>query len=164
MPCRCDYEDLPSTTKNRVVYEDKYKRMCADLKSKADQATQLLCYLCGVVREHPELVASLDIRLKNWLVDHDSFDKKRTFEVLKGKYGGEPLGVLKNPNFIETARKNFIGEAEKVHPLSKWHRTVYFDKLWNQLIDTKTEEITTEIQKLEKQLEELKAIVSEEKR
>ena len=167
MPCRCDFEPSyyhrSDTQKVSELQErvDTLRKDCKNLQKLADEATQLLCYLCGVVRPIEATISEkLDPRLKEWLKKHDEFDEKRTLTELMKHHAHFSLSSLQEFTVKENARKGFIGKAEKIHPLSVYHRTEYFDKLWNMLIEkrkenTKKEEKLKEIAELKKRLTEL---------
>ena len=159
MPCRSDFEPISShPTYKETKLQNRVEDLCKDLKTAkglADEATQLLCYLCGVVREQTSILDYVDVRLQNWLKKHDEFDENRTLTELMKRYKAISVEMLLNDRVKENALKEFIGKAEKIHPLSNWHRTVYFDKLWNMLIEKKKTEFSRDKKLME--IESLKA-------
>lgn len=138
MPC-CDmspYYDQPTTThaaKNSKQVDSLRKELASlgkkynELKKRADNLTQLLCYACGtLIPVHGE--QDLDSCLTDWWHAHDEWDFKRTLDALKKKFGNGSATK-------EKIRMWFIRQAEDVHPLSNYHRGEYFDRVYDAFID-----------------------------
>ena len=75
MPCRCEYEynyEESYHNSNKKVSElqeklDRLRKDANNLKMIADQTTQLLCYVCGIIRKNPDIFNTLDQRLIYWI-------------------------------------------------------------------------------------------------
>lgn len=103
-----------------------------ELKKRADDVTQLLCYACGNLMEFHNLFDgnSLDPRLIKWWKDHNAWDKQRTLETFKKQFGSNPD---QRPD--ETvAYEWFVKQANDVHPLSNYHKNVFFEEVWNEFV------------------------------
>jgi hypothetical protein len=176
MPCRCDgYEISEAQQKNETI---------KSLRNELDRLTQFCCYLSGVVEQYTDnlvainradLIQQLDDRYKDWLIKHNIDDIKRTLLSVQANYKQFYDGIISDEEIRERCRDDFIQQAIIVHPLSNWHRTVYFDRIWNSDLfknfckkykDTYTKnkanaknKAREQIKELQKQIEELSKIL-----
>ena len=132
MPCSCDgYEISEVQQKNKTI---------KSLRDELDRLTQFCCYLSGVVEQYTnnlvainraDLIQQLDDRYKDWLFKHNIADVKRTLSSIQASYKQFYDGLISDEEIRERCRDDFIQQAITVHPLSNWHQTVYFDRIWN---------------------------------
>ena len=140
MPCRCDFESyvpprnvLKNTCENKIVEILKNEllklgKKYNDLKS-GDEVTQLLCYACGILMGK-DLMTWLDKRLIKWWKDHNDWDKRRTLEMFKRQFGSNPD---QHPN-KDAVYEWFVKQAENVHPLSDYHKNIFFHDVWEEFV------------------------------
>ena len=141
MPCRCDYDDYvpPSNvhknTRDNKTIENLKNQLASlgktynDLKKECDTVTQLLCYACGYLVES-DIMPTLDERLIKWWKDHNAWDKRRTLKMFKDQFGSNPD---QRPN-KDVAFEWFVKQAEDVHPLSDYHKYVFFHDVWEEFV------------------------------
>ena len=141
MPCRCDFEyyEPPrnvhkNTCDNKTIEKLKNEllnigKKYNDLKGEADRATQLLCYTCGTLIDRDNM-SGLDERLIKWWKDHNDWDKRRTLETFKNQFGSNPD---QHPT-KDVAYEWFVKQAEDVHPLSDYHKNVFFPEVWKEFV------------------------------
>ena len=141
MPCRCDYDDyVPPSNVHTSMHENKtienlrdelmtLGKKYNDLKGEADKVTQLLCYTCGTLIDRDNM-SGLDERLIKWWKDHNDWDKHRTLEMFKKQFGSNPD---QRPN-KDVAFEWFVKQAEDVHPLSDYHKYVFFPEVWEEFV------------------------------
>ena len=141
MPCRCDYDDYvpPSnvhknTCDNKTIEKLKNEllnigKTYNDLKGEADRVTQLLCYMCGTLADRGNM-SGLDERLIKWWKDHNAWDKRRTLDTFKNQFGSNPD---QHPT-KDVAYEWFVKQAEDVHPLSDYHKNVFFPEVWEEFV------------------------------
>ena len=87
-------------------------------EEEIDELTQNLCYLCGTLK-HEKLYSRIATkRIKKWFDEHNRNDKGRVVDKMRKHYRRNP-NDHKKPQ--EVADK-FIAAAEKVHPVSEWHK------------------------------------------
>ena len=141
MPCRCDF-DVYEPPKNvlKVMHENKtvenlrdelraLGKTYNDLKKDDDRVTQLLCYACGTLVDRDNM-SGLDERLIKWWKDHNAWDRHRTLETFKNQFGSNPD---QRPN-KDVAFEWFVKQAEDVHPLSDYHKYVFFHDVWEEFV------------------------------
>ena len=141
MPCRCDF-DVYEPPKNviKVMHENKtvenlrnelrtLGKTYADLKADDDRVTQLLCYACGSLIDK-DLMSGLDERLIKWWKEHDIYDRFRTLENFKKHFMSNPD---QHPDKT-VAYKWFVKQAEDVHPLSDYHKNIFFHDVWEEFV------------------------------
>lgn len=146
MPCRCDYDEYvpkpPKTVKDKNIRENKIienlKNQLAalgktynDLKHEYDSVKQLLCYVCGSMIYKNNDLSELDERLVKWWKEHDIYDRFRTLENFKKHF-------MSNPDQCPTkddVYKWFVKQAEDVHPLSDYHKNIFFHDVWDEFVD-----------------------------
>lgn len=167
MPC-CDpspyYKfDKPARTPKKKDESKKIENLRAELASlgkkynelrkRADNLTQLLCYACGTLEDKGMMIAT-DQRLIDWFEEHNEWDFNRTLGTMKKEFADSLLDK-------ETIRRWFIRQAEDVHPLSTYHRDGFFDRVYDAFIDWKknTKNRDKRIADLEAELAKLKAEV-----
>lgn len=166
MPC-CDptpYWRNDKHSTNRTKSKDNKKQVDSlkkelaslgkkynELKERADNLTQLLCYACGTL-EDKEMLIELDQRIIDWFQEHNEWDFNRTLDTMKKEFG-------ESITERETIRKWFIRQAEDVHPLSTYHRGEFFDRVYDAFVDWQknTKNRTKRIAELEAELAKLKA-------
>ena len=141
MPCRCDYDDyVPPSNVHKSMHENKtienlrnelmtLGKKYNDLKGEADKVTQLLCYTCGTLVDRDNM-SGLDERLIKWWKDHNAWDRNRTLEMFKKQFGSNPD---QRPN-KDVAFEWFVKQAEDVHPLSDYHKHVFFHDVWEEFV------------------------------
>ena len=166
MPCRCDFEyyepprNVHKNTRDNKTIENlkneslKRGKAYNDLKKEADRVTQLLCYACGTLIDRDNM-SGLDERLINWWKDHNAWDKRRTLGTFKNQFGSNPDQC---PN-KDAAFEWFVKQAEDVHPLSDYHKNVFFPEVWEEFVawfDGRTSR-ANRIAELEAELARLKA-------
>jgi hypothetical protein len=120
MPCRCD--DFQGSYGGSYGGGEDFKKA----RKRLDRVTQLLCYLCGELREDGifEKYAANCEPLERWAKKHHAADEDRVYKkmlnslrseaVAKNGYSGMPPQAL---------AAKFIQQAESVHPVSRWHRS-----------------------------------------
>ena len=147
MPCRCDFDDyvpprnvLKNMNENNTIEKQKKTienlrnelvtlgKTYNDLKGEADKVTQLLCYVCGSIIYKPGGMSELDDRLVRWWKEHDAWDKHRTLETFKKEFGSNPD---QHPDKT-VAYEWFVKQAEDVHPLSDYHKNIFFHDVWEE--------------------------------
>lgn len=112
MPCEDPY-------RSNTVYVDNPK-----VKKRLDFVTQNLCYLCANLMDAGLLEKYANKRILAWHKEHTRSDEKRVSGKMRAVYLG-------HPEYIETPEKvadNFIRTAEKVHPVSDYHKN-WFNEL-----------------------------------
>ena len=141
MPCRCDYDDyVPPSNVHKSMHENKtienlrnelmtLGKTYNDLKGEADKVTQLLCYTCGILMGKNNM-CELDNRLIKWWKGHNDWDKHRTLETFKKEFGSNPD---QRPDKT-TVYKWFVRQAEDVHPLSDYHKNIFFHDVWEEFV------------------------------
>lgn len=162
MPCRCDYEPYHEAPRRQEKTADKLveslRSQLSDLgkkynslKSECDKVTQLLCYACGVLT-YTDNMDLRDSRLIDWWEKHDEWDFNRTLETMKKEFRDSLTDR-------ESIRAWFIREAEKIHPLSAYHKDAYFDKVYGAFIEWQKTQKNKEkrIAELEAELAKLKS-------
>lgn len=143
MPCRCDF-DVYEPPKNvlKVMHENKsvenlrnelraLGKAYNDLKADDDRVTQLLCYVCGSMIYKNNDLSEFDDRLIRWWKEHDAWDKHRTLDTFKRQFGSNPD---QHPDKT-VAYKWFVKQAEDVHPLSDYHKNIFFHDVWDEFVD-----------------------------
>ena len=93
--------------------------------------TQLLCYVCGSMIYKNNDLSELDERLVKWWKEHDIYDRFRTLENFKKHF-------MSNPDQCPTkddVYKWFVKQAEDVHPLSDYHKNIFFHDVWDEFVD-----------------------------
>ena len=140
MPYRCDFEYyVPPSNVLKNICENKIVEILKnellklgkkynDLKS-GDEVTQLLCYACGTLIDRDNM-SGLDERLIKWWKDHNAWYKKRTLDTFKKQFGSNPD---QRPN-KDVAFEWFVKQAEDVHPLSDYHKYVFFHDVWDEFV------------------------------
>ena len=141
MPCHCDF-DVYEPPKNvlKVLHENKtvenlrdelraLGKTYNDLKKDDDRVTQLLCYACGTLADRDNM-AGLDERLIKWWKGHNDWDRNRTLETFKNQFGSNPD---QHPDKT-VAYEWFVKQAEDVHPLSDYHKNVFFHDVWDEFV------------------------------
>jgi len=143
MPCRSD--GYPS--------ENQHNHLVC--KERIDQLTQLLCYACGELRDLDMLnMSEVDGRLIEWAEQHHDNDSRRvhqemTHDIHKYSSAGRMAAA-------------YIKKADKVHPVSDWHRQWFKDlasQVWEENI-----EVIDEEQRIEQLREMALAILSDEEK
>ena len=141
MPCRCDYDDYvpPSnvhknTSDSKTIENLKNELLNTgkkynDIKGETDKATQLLCYTCGTLVDRG-IMSGLDERLIKWWKDHNAWDKRRTLDTFKNQFGSNPDQCPNKDVVFEW----FVKQAEDVHPLSDYHKYVFFHDVWDEFV------------------------------
>ena len=141
MPCRCDFEyyEPPknvykNTCDNKTIENLKNESLKLgkaynNLKKEADRVTQMLCYACGTLVDRDNM-AGLDERLIKWWKDHNAWDKRRTLDMFKSQFGSNPD---QRPNKDATFEW-FVKQAEDAHPLSDYHKYVFFHDVWDEFV------------------------------
>lgn len=142
---------------NLKVQLDTLGKAYNDLKKDADKLTQLLCYACGNLMDFYDLFngESLDPRFINWWKDHNVWDKHRTLEAFKKQFGSNPDQRPDETVVYEW----FVKQADDVHPLSDYHKNVFFPEVWSEFVawfDGRNNR-TARIAELEAELAKLKA-------
>ena len=149
MPCRCDFDDytpprnvLKNMNENNTIEKQKKTienlrnelmkrgKTYNDLKGEADRVTQLLCYVCGSMIYKNNDLSELDERLVKWWKEHDIYDRFRTLENFKKHF-------MSNPDQCPTkddVYKWFVKQAEDVHPLSDYHKNIFFHDVWEEFV------------------------------
>ena len=141
MPCRCDYDDyVPPSNVHKNIRDNKtieklknellnLGKKYNDIKGEDDKVTQLLCYACGTLVDRDNM-SGLDERLIKWWKDHNAWDKKRTLDMFKNQFGSNPD---QHPT-KDVAFEWFVKQAEDVHPLSDYHKFVFFHAVWDEFV------------------------------
>ena len=142
MPCWSTYDDYDNDNIHKIAntYDNKtienlknellkLSKTYNDLKKDTDKLTQLLCYTCGTLVDRDNM-ARLDERLIKWWKDHSAWDKKRTLNTLKNRFGSNPD---QRPT-KDAAYKWFVKQAEDIHPLSDYHKNVFFPEVWEEFV------------------------------
>ena len=149
MPCRCDYDEyvpprnvLKNMNENNTIEKQKKTienlrnqlvalgKTYNDLKGDADRVTQLLCYVCGSMIYKNNDLSGFDERLHKWWLEHDAWDKHRTLETFKKEFGSNPD---QHPDKT-VAYEWFVKQAEDVHPLSDYHKNIFFHDVWEEFV------------------------------
>lgn len=149
MPCRCDFDDYPVSRNilktmnenNNIVRENKtienlrnelmkLGKTYNDLKKDADKVTQLLCYVCGSIIYNHGSLSEFDDRLARWWKEHDAWDKHRTLDTFKRQFGSNPDQHPDKTVVYEW----FVKQAEDVHPLSDYHKNIFFHDVWEEFV------------------------------
>ena len=149
MPCRCDFDEyVPPRNVNKTMNANntiekqkktienlrnelvKLGKTYNDLKGEADKVTQLLCYFCGTLIYKNKDLSGFDNRLLNWWLDHDAWDKHRTLDTFKRQFGSNPD---QHPDKT-VAYEWFVKQAEDVHPLSDYHKNIFFHDVWEEFV------------------------------
>lgn len=147
MPCRCDYDEyvpssnvLKNSNENNTIEKQKKTienlrnelmklgKTYNDLKGEADKVTQLLCYACGTLVGKDFMSGLVDNRLIEWWKEHDAWDRHRTLEMFKKQFGSNPDQCPDKT----VAYKWFVKQAEDVHPLSYYHKNIFFHDVWEE--------------------------------
>lgn len=110
----------------RTVYQDtpETKQVVSDLKNRCDELARYLCYTIGDLRSI-DAYDSLPPEIQEWSQKHHEADESRAFhkmvEVAKTAidYLGDPVP--------EKLAGRFIEEAEKIHPVSDWHKSWFLE-------------------------------------
>ena len=167
MPCRCDF-DVYEPPKNviKVMHENKTAenlrnelralgKAYNDLKADDDRVTQLLCYVCGSLIYKNGDLAGFDDRLLKWWLEHDAWDKHRTLENFKRQFTSNPAQCPTKDDVY----KWFVEQAERVHPLSEYHKNGFFNWVWDEFVDwfNSRKRRADRIAELEAELAKLKA-------
>lgn len=144
-------KDENKTIDNLRAKIDALGKRYNDLHETTDKLTQLLCYACGTLVDR-KILPELDERLIEWWNEHDAWDFNRTLQTLKKMYGEKLV-------YEGDARRYFIETAEAKHPLSKYHRTVYFNQVYAAFVEWQqnTKNRDKRIAELEAELAKLKA-------
>ena len=145
MPCRCDFDEYvpkppkkvkdKNTSQNKII-ENLKNQLAAlgktynDLKADDDRVTQLLCYVCGSLIYKNGDLSGFDDRLLKWWLEHDAWDKHRTLDTFKRQFGSNPDQLPDKT----VAYKWFVKQAEDVHPLSDYHKYVFFHDVWDEFV------------------------------
>ena len=111
MPCRCDdYPQVNCSCSTTI----------AKMKKRLDEATRLLCYLCGELESDGQWKRYSNVELITWRERHHKRDaervRRRMDEVLRKR--------LVEPDKLA---KKFIDKALAVHPVSRWHKQWFLD-------------------------------------
>ena len=151
MPCRCDFDEyvpkpprnvLKNMNENNTIEKQKKTienlrnelmklgKTYNDLKGEADKVTQLLCYVCGSIIYNHGSLSEFDDRLARWWKEHDAWDKHRTLDTFKRQFGSNPD---QHPDKT-VAYEWFVKQAEDVHPLSDYHKNVFFHDVWEEFV------------------------------
>ena len=120
----CDNKTIEKLKNELLKLGKKYN----DLKS-GDEVTQLLCYACGTLVDRDNM-SGLDERLIKWWKDHNAWDKRRTLDTFKNQFGSNPD---QHPT-KDVAYEWFVKQAEDVHPLSDYHKNVFFPEVWEEFV------------------------------
>ena len=146
MPCRSNYDDYDyqalnnnvhkstNTLENKTIENLRNELITLGkkynyLKKDTDKLTQFLCYTCGILMDCDNMY-ELDNRLIKWWKDHNDWDKHRTLETFKNQFGSNPD---QRPT-KDAAFEWFVKQAEDVHPLSDYHKYVFFHDVWEEFV------------------------------
>ena len=92
------------------------------LKKRVDELTQNLCYLCGeLIAAGAPLEECASERIRTWWTAHCEADRARVYPQMLGRFQKDPdlePAVLSG---------EFILAAERVHPVSRYHRRWFKD-------------------------------------
>jgi hypothetical protein len=130
MPCRYD-DPLPVA---RIGYDNTYK-------VKIDELTQFLCYITGELLGIGAPIVDitrLDPRFAKWWSTHEAADRKRV--------KAEVIAFLKSSKMKvsdEDIITQLITKAEKVHPVSDWHKETWFPSVVSEARSELTAAIKT---------------------
>jgi len=108
MPCRCDWPDDRSVT---------YQRTKDEYRAKIDTLTQDLCFLCGTLQDNG-ILGNASGRILEWWAKHKDSDERRVRMEMENYIKKSSLS-LKDATAIANY---FIAKAEKVHPVSSFHK------------------------------------------
>jgi len=107
MPCRDDSPHYVTVENPKV-------------KERLDQVTQFLCYLCGELMEDGHLSYLQETRLSKWWKDHQKKDTTRVTSAIKRRFTTQvKKSGRRNPTSVAD---DLISSAEKVHPVSRYHK------------------------------------------
>jgi len=111
MPCRCEgYDDAGSD----------------ELQRELDRTTQSLCFLCGQIEGAGSWNLFGNSRIEAWWKHHLANDTKRVKHAVSQMLE-QHNGTISANNIAIV----LIREAEKVHPVSEWHKE-WFQALADQ--------------------------------
>lgn len=120
MPCRDD-RDEPGY----------YVAANKELESRLDRITQFLCYMCGTAASNKELMPK---EIQKWWEEHFSRDTERVLREMQA------LVVQHKFEDPKKLADNFVKRAEKVHPVSDFHK-VWFLELAKQTLEREKSKI-----------------------
>ncbi len=97
-----------------------------EYKEKGDKAYQFLCYMCAQ-HETNKNIDQLPLPIQQWWSEHKQQDAKRViWRVETFKENGitrkQALNIL-------------ISDAEQIHPLSNWHKNIWFPSVIQTVYD-----------------------------
>lgn len=156
MPCYDPRDDVNSKhyePPKSTELEEKNKV----LKKRLDEVTQNLCYVCGELTRADELETYASARTCKWWYEHKDADEERVSKKMY-KFLKDNVNVY-NPKEIT---KKFIDEAEKVHPVSTFHKE-WFEKLATGIRSAVNIEYESERELQKIRYEALKKLTTEEK-
>lgn len=106
----------------------------AKYKQEIDKLTQMLCYVCGDILTFIKINNSFNSfennkKLSDWWLKHSGIDRDR----LSNEMYQYMLSNIDNPavfGYKDRCIQKFINKATSVHPVSTWHRTVFFQQCY----------------------------------
>ena len=128
MPCYDPRDDYDKTSKDNTI---------RDLKARVDELTQMLCFSVGEFKNmtdddgYPMInrIFEKNKKLKEWSKQHDESDVKRVLNAMRKRMNSFPKSTPKS--LVDY----FIGEAEKVHAVSDYHKEEWFPELALKVYD-----------------------------
>lgn len=121
-------------TDERANY-DGYNSLKEEFKQKIDILTQDLCYLCANLKESNLLETYASERILKWHKEHMDDDEARVSRIIEEEYN-KNINLLETPSFLA---KKLIKKAEKVHPVSNFHKR-WFENLTKEIAKNMIEE------------------------
>lgn len=106
------------------AHKEDEQRMREELIAKIDMLTQMLCFICGNLEMHPSVGKSVTHEgIRAWWRDHESSDRTRIESQMFQELVQFPSNAHPDP---ATLTQWYIDKAAKEHPVSKYHREVWF--------------------------------------
>lgn len=128
------------------------------LKERIDELTQNLCFLCINLKEAGLLETYGNPRIIEWHNKHMELDEERVRYQIE-EYYKQHKSLVNSPKRVADI---FINRAEKVHPVSEWHKSWFFslsleisEKMKIEFEKDKPNEIKVALNKLTKREKEI---------